>query len=106
MLVTGGGISETGDRWISALENYCLPVKALSKIFRAKFVEALRKSYKANKLRLPENLKEPFAFEDFIESSFKTEWVVYTKSLLQHQFTFSIILATTLTGWLSPITEL
>lgn len=79
MLVTGGGISETGDRWISALENYCLPVKALSKIFRAKFVEALRKSYKANKLRLPENLKEPFAFEDFVESSFKTEWVVYTK---------------------------
>jgi hypothetical protein len=42
-LVTGGGLTDDG-RWRAARSDFLVPVKALSRIFRAKFREALRKT--------------------------------------------------------------
>jgi len=42
-LVPAGGLAEDGQTWLPAGKNFLMPVKALSKIFRAKFREALRK---------------------------------------------------------------
>jgi hypothetical protein len=42
-LVPAGGIDQDGS-WLPARKSFLLPVKALSKIFRAKFRQALRKS--------------------------------------------------------------
>jgi hypothetical protein len=42
-LVTGGGLTDHG-RWRSARPDFLVPVKALSRIFRAKFRDALRKT--------------------------------------------------------------
>jgi hypothetical protein len=42
-LVPAGGVDETGN-WVPTRNAFLLPVKALAKIFRAKFRQALRKS--------------------------------------------------------------
>jgi hypothetical protein len=41
-LVPGGGVAADGETWLPARKNFLFPVKALSKIFRAKFRDALR----------------------------------------------------------------
>jgi len=43
-LVPGGGIGNDGYTWLPARKNFFLPVKALSKLFRAAFQRALRKT--------------------------------------------------------------
>jgi hypothetical protein len=67
-IVPGGGISRSG-KWKPAGNNgkYLFPVKAMSNVFRARFVAGLRKSLKKE---LPCG---------FCESLFKNEWVVYCK---------------------------
>jgi len=43
-LAPGGGVSSHGYTWLTARRNFFLPVKALSKLFRAAFQRALRKT--------------------------------------------------------------
>jgi hypothetical protein len=43
-LVPGGGLAEEGRAWRSAQDNFLLPVRALSVLFRAKFRDALRQT--------------------------------------------------------------
>ena len=43
-LVPGGGLAAEGQTWLSARNNFLLPVKALSRIVRAKFRDALRQT--------------------------------------------------------------
>jgi hypothetical protein len=43
-LVPGGGLAANGKTWLPARNNFLLPVKALSRIVRAKFRDALRKT--------------------------------------------------------------
>ena len=43
-LVPGGGVGSDGQSWSPARKNFFLPVKALSKLFRAAFQRALRKT--------------------------------------------------------------
>lgn len=42
-IVTGGGLTDKG-RWVAARKNFLVPVKALSRIFRAKFRDELKKT--------------------------------------------------------------
>jgi hypothetical protein len=64
LLATGGGILPDGTRWLSARRGFLVPVTALSKIFRAKFMELARSA-------LPGVI--------FPKSPWSKEWVVYTK---------------------------
>ena len=66
-IVPGGGIAQSGT-WKSAKSKgkYLFPVKAMSKVFRARFVASLRKE-------LPPQSKA------FYENLFKHNWVVYCK---------------------------
>ena len=66
-IVPGGGVSEAGF-WRNAKSKgkYLFNVKAMSRVYRAKYVAELRKA-------LPE-LREPF-----YDSLFKQQWVVYAK---------------------------
>jgi hypothetical protein len=43
-LIPAGGLSLDGQHWLPADENFLVPVKALSAIFRAKFRDALRQT--------------------------------------------------------------
>jgi hypothetical protein len=66
-IVPGGGITNSR-AWKEAKSKgkFLFPVKALSKVFRAKFVKGLRKSF-------------THLGQSFFTSLFKKEWVVYAK---------------------------
>lgn len=42
-IIPGGGLSEDGNSWLPARQNFLMPKRALSKIFRAKFRDELKK---------------------------------------------------------------
>ena len=86
-LVTGGGLSRDGKRWISSREDFFIPVKVLSSLFRGKFLDGLKKAYEAGELRFPgqiEELKEATAFKKFLTDLYHQKWVVYCKPPLKN----------------------
>ena len=57
-------------------------MKVLSRVFRGKFVEALRRAYDRNELDLAggtEHLRDPTQWRAFVDALFDTDWVVYAK---------------------------
>jgi hypothetical protein len=57
-------------------------VTVLSRVFRGKFVEALRRAYDRNELDLAgssEHLRDPAQWHAFVDALFETDWVVYAK---------------------------
>lgn len=88
-VVTGGGLScdERGDmdvspRWRSCRPGFFLPVRVLSRVFRGKYLEHLRRLHAEGKLNLPERLASlaaPAAFARWLKPLYQKEWVVYAK---------------------------
>lgn len=82
-VVPAGGLSADHQRWIDpTYAGFFLPVKVLSRVFRGKFVEALRRTYDQQDLDLAggsEHLREPAAWRAFVNALFETDWVVYAK---------------------------
>jgi hypothetical protein len=80
LVVTGGGLSADGESWIAARNSFLLPVRALSKIIRAKFLEALEKACREGRLRgrVP-GLEGPVQFPRFIRKLRRKKWVVFAK---------------------------
>jgi hypothetical protein len=81
-LVAGGALSFDGNHFIQAPKDYLFPVRALSKVFRGKFIDSLRKMFAKGKLIFPGNityLGTEEGFSDLIDQLWKKEWVVYCK---------------------------
>ncbi len=80
LVVTGGGLSEDGERWIAARYSFLLPVRALSKIIRGKFLEGLEKAFREGRLRgeVP-CLEDPVQFQRFTRKLGRKKWIVYAK---------------------------
>ncbi|MBC8007272.1 MAG: IS91 family transposase [Prolixibacteraceae bacterium] len=81
-VVTGGGLSADGMRWIGCRPNFFLPVRVLSRLFRRLFLEQLQKAFDAGTLRFFSNLaplSNPRAFAKYLACTRKNEWVVYAK---------------------------
>ena len=67
-LVTGGGLSTDGQTWIPARDDYLVPVKALSKLFRGIFLARIRRQFED--IHLPQSI-------------WQKEWVVHCKPAVQ-----------------------
>ncbi len=81
-VVTGGGLSESGTRWVESRPKFLLPVKVLAKLFRKKFVAALEKARKQGKLDfsgLASSLADPRVWNQLIRDLKAKDWVVYSK---------------------------
>jgi hypothetical protein len=87
-IVTGGGLSPDGTRWIPCKRNphskkvFLFPVEALSPVFRGKYLEALQAAYDEGKLRLAGGtapLADPVRFAQLIDDLYQSDWVVYAK---------------------------
>lgn len=83
-IATGGGLTEN-NQWVHLKyrSKFFLPVKALSKTFRGKFIEALKKAHQNNLLTFPPDMRELEDFEAFDKWLFHavpTRWVVFAKS--------------------------
>ncbi len=86
-LVTGGGLSLDGKRWLHSRKEFFIPVSVLSFLFRGKFLDGLRKAYDSGGLNFPgqiEQLKEVPTFKRFLTNLYHQAWVVYCKPPLRH----------------------
>jgi hypothetical protein len=81
-VVTGGGLSVDGERWVAGQRKYFLPVKVLGKLFRGKFLAGLKAAYRAGQLTLTgsvADLADPRAFQQLLEQLYGRNWIVYAK---------------------------
>ena len=82
-VVPAGGVSPQHDRWVHPrYAGFFLPVKVLSRVFRGKYVEAVRRAYDTGELDLGgecAHLRDPAQWRRFVNALFETDWVVYAK---------------------------
>jgi hypothetical protein len=81
-LVTGGGLSRDGRHWVSARPGFLFPVRALSKLFRGKFLAGLRKLRARHALLFAgqsASLADQQSWNECLRMLHTTQWVVYAK---------------------------
>jgi len=73
-IVTGGGLSSQGDRWVAAKPGFLFPVRILSRVFRGKFLQKLEQALDAGTLR-----SAPSGGHALLRRAARKNWVVYSK---------------------------
>jgi Putative transposase/Transposase zinc-binding domain len=69
-LVPAGALSPDHSRWIKARQNFLFPVKALSRVFRGKFLDLLKQATKKAKIETP---------SETLQDLRQKNWNVYSK---------------------------
>jgi Putative transposase/Transposase zinc-binding domain len=81
-IVTGGGLSLNGKRWVLGRERYLLPIKVLGKLFRGKFMALLERAYKEGEFDFKgstADLADPMIWARLSDGLYNKNWVVYAK---------------------------
>ncbi|PYR46360.1 MAG: IS91 family transposase [Acidobacteria bacterium] len=81
-LVTGGALAADGSQWIAGRSSFLFPVRALSTVFRAKYLAGLQRVYAAGALTFAggtAHLASPRAFTGFLGQLRAIDWIVYAK---------------------------
>ena len=81
-IVPGGGLNLDRSQWISCKTGYFVPGIVLSKRFRRKFLDQVKKLYLEDTFDLGgslQPLKDPVAFQKFIDTLYINDWNVYAK---------------------------
>jgi hypothetical protein len=81
-VVTGGGLATDGSRWIATRPNYFLPVKVIARLFRGKFLAALKELCQAGHISMPSNmaaLADPKIFDCWLDGLYRQNWITYAK---------------------------
>ena len=82
-VVTGGGLTIGGQRWVSARPGFLFPVRALSKMFRGKFLAGLGQLRAQNALRFAGNSAAragECCWSAYLQDLRTKDWVVYAKA--------------------------
>ena len=82
-IVTAGGLTDDG-QWKEPrhAKKFLFPVRAVSKVFRGKFIEGLKELYYNQKLTIPDNMEElntPEGFEKQLNILVSKSWRVHSK---------------------------
>ena len=75
-VVPGGGLSPDGTRWIGCKRGFFLPVRILSRVFRGKFIDLLKRAHAKRPLI---GIADRDVLERLLNAAIKTEWVVHAK---------------------------
>jgi len=81
IIVSGGGLDPDGMEWKHSAKNFFVPVKALSKVFKAKFIALLKEEYSNNFLKIPD-IKKDVDYNNFNKLKsllYSFNWNVFTK---------------------------
>jgi hypothetical protein len=81
-VIPGGGLSPDHTQWKPCRPGFFLPVRVLSRLFRAKFLFYLAQAFDQGKLQFFSDLKplaDPQAFRQLLRRNREQEWVVYAK---------------------------
>ena len=82
-IVPAGVYNQTENHWVPARYKFLFPVKAMSKVFRGKYVSMVRNAYNNGKLNLfgkTAYLNDPTMFSQVLSSVMDKDWVVFTKA--------------------------
>src|SRR6266481_2706024 len=80
-----GGLSPDHTRWVHPPYLFFLPIGVLKRVFRRRFVRALKLAYRQKKLRFfgqIAELEHPKRFAAFLRTVYRKHWVVYAKPAL------------------------
>ncbi|MCD4654531.1 IS91 family transposase, partial [bacterium] len=81
-LIPGGGLSLDGNKWIHCRDNFFLPIRVLSSLFKKKFLAYLKNAVKNKELSFHgklKNLRKGKNWTYFLTSLYRKNWVVYAK---------------------------
>ena len=73
--IPAGALSFDGKSWNPSHPGFLFPVKALSPVFRGKFIDFLKKAYAKGRIAFP----DPHEFQALVNSLYQKSWVVYSK---------------------------
>lgn len=82
-VIPAGVLSFDGKAWNPSRKTFLFPVKALSRVFRGKFLSYLKKAFLEGKLVFPGPIADLAIQEHFVRSMnqlWEKEWVVYSKA--------------------------
>jgi hypothetical protein len=79
MLVPAGGLDTDGMQWIKSNKKFFLPVRALSKIFRARFIFLLLGTLFDKSLKIPESWKDRNVAKELTRRANEKDWVVHSE---------------------------
>ena len=81
-VVPAGGLSLDHTRWIRSRPHFFLPIQVLRRVFRGKFVAALKSAFEHDQLHLAGELvalTHPKFFAAWLRPLFRKDWIVYSK---------------------------
>ncbi len=81
-VVTAGGLSPDGSRWVPCRPGFFLPVRVLARLFRRLFLHYLEKAFAAGQLQFfssLQSLRDRQAFQRHLVPTRRIEWNVYAK---------------------------
>ena len=81
-VIPAGGLSPDHRRWVRPGYAFFLPVKVLSRVFRGKFLAALKRLHRGKKLQCAgpaATLADPRQFAKLLRRLHRHDWVVYAK---------------------------
>jgi hypothetical protein len=81
-LVPAGAVAEDGTHWVPTHPRFLFPVRALSKVFRAKFLAALQQAYHQEALSCVQEAAwcgSPTGFTPLLDQLSGPAWVVYAQ---------------------------
>ena len=73
--IPAGALSFDGKSWNPSHPTFLFPVKALGRMFRAKFLDSLQGAQATHRLALP----DPHSLQSLINALYAKDWVVYSK---------------------------
>ncbi len=78
-IVTGGGLSLDGTRWIDSRKKFLFPVKVMGALFRGKFLDGLRKAHARGVFAGFHGFDDPQGFDRLMRVLANKDWLVYAK---------------------------
>lgn len=80
-ILLGGGLTAE-NQWKDNGNDFFLPIRVISKVFRGKYLEELKLLWKEEKLQFygsSEKYRNHYLFQELLDTCYSTEWVPYCK---------------------------
>jgi len=81
-VIPAGGLSLDHTHWVKSRDRFFLPIHVLRRVFRGKFVAALRQALRNGQLKFHGDLSclaQPKIFAAWLRPLFRKDWVIYAK---------------------------
>jgi len=81
-MVSGGGLDRTGQFIETKHKGFIIPVEAVGKMFRGKYMDALKRLHDTDKLSYRngcEHLRNRYSWKEFVDRMYDKQWLPFVK---------------------------